>query len=26
VDLSSAFDNAFGDALEEWHPGDSKKD
>ena len=26
VDLSSAFDNAFGDSLEEWHPGDKKKD
>ena len=25
VDLSSAFDNAFGDALEEWHPGDKKE-
>ncbi|WP_372795184.1 S1 RNA-binding domain-containing protein, partial [Pontiella sp.] len=25
VDLGSAFDNAFGDALEEWHPGDKKK-
>jgi len=26
VDLGSAFDNAFGDQLEEWHPGDAKKD
>ena len=26
VDLGSAFDSAFGDQLEEWHPGDSSKD
>jgi small subunit ribosomal protein S1 len=25
VDLGAAFDNAFGDQLEEWHPGDSSK-
>ncbi len=24
VDLGSAFDSAFGDQLEEWHPGDRK--
>ena len=26
VDLGSAFDSAFGDQLEEWHPGDKKED
>jgi len=26
VDLGAAFDNAFGDQLEEWHPGDARKD
>jgi len=25
VDLGSAFDSAFGDQLEEWHPGDAAK-
>jgi len=25
VDLAGAFDNAFGDQLEEWHPGDVAK-
>lgn len=25
VDLAGAFDTAFGDQLEEWHPGDSSK-
>ncbi len=25
VNLAGAFDNAFGDQLEEWHPGDSAK-
>jgi len=25
VDLGSAFDSAFGDQLEEWHPGDISK-
>ncbi len=25
VDLSSAFDTAFGDSLEEWHPGERRK-
>ncbi len=25
VNLSGAFDSAFGDQLEEWHPGDSAK-
>jgi len=26
VNLAGAFDDAFGDALEEWHPGDKKQD
>jgi small subunit ribosomal protein S1 len=26
VNLAGAFDSAFGDQLEEWHPGESKKD
>lgn len=26
VNLAGAFDSAFGDQLEEWHPGDAKKD
>ncbi|NNJ71519.1 MAG: S1 RNA-binding domain-containing protein, partial [Kiritimatiellales bacterium] len=25
VNLAGAFDNAFGDQLEEWHPGDPVK-
>ena len=25
VNLAGAFDNAFGDQLEEWHPGDAAK-
>ena len=25
VNLAGAFDNAFGDQLDEWHPGDSAK-
>jgi hypothetical protein len=25
VNLAGAFDSAFGDQLEEWHPGDSAK-
>ncbi len=26
VNLAGAFDNAFGDQLEEWHPGDAAKE
>jgi small subunit ribosomal protein S1 len=26
VNLSGAFENAFGDQLDEWHPGDSTKE